>query len=192
MHEVLSNKALHLHAADGYKKTWMRVALDGSEGHEIVKEARNFWIEQGMRDKVNSAVAEVRDEFAAGRLSWTRGNVQRLILPYPKRKEVDAIPASIDDDTRLEEGECPFEDAADGEDVGEGNEEDSASEEVPEEDGDAPMAFAAGGARGFGNANCSGRRRPQPRECHRRNNDQRGVCRACHALAAAHQRVRAR
>ncbi len=61
MHEVLSNKALHLHAADGYKKTGMTVALDGSEDHEIVKEARDFWIEQGMRDKVNSAVAEVRD-----------------------------------------------------------------------------------------------------------------------------------
>ena len=145
-----------------------------------------------MRDNVNSAVAEVRDEFAAGRLSWTRGNVQRLILPYPKRKEVDAILARIDDDTHLEEGECPFEDAADGEDVGEDNEEDSASEEVPEEEGDAPMASPLEAPAVSGMPICSGRRRPQPRECHRRNNDQRGVCRACHALAAAHQRVRAR
>ncbi len=42
MHGVLSRRALHLGAADGYKKTGMTVALDGTLDHEIVREAAVF------------------------------------------------------------------------------------------------------------------------------------------------------
>ena len=62
---VLENIELHLKAADGFLKTGLAVALDGSQDQLIVREAGIFWAEQGMRAKINSAVAEVREEVAA-------------------------------------------------------------------------------------------------------------------------------
>ena len=108
MHAVAGSIALHLQAADGYKKTGMTVALDGTEDHEIVREASIFRMELRMREKINSAVADVREEVAAGRLPWTRDNVQRLIKPYPKHSKVDAILEKMQDDTLLDEGERPY------------------------------------------------------------------------------------
>ena len=68
---VLSSMEMHLRAADGYLKTGMTVALDGSQDLWIVREAAQFWNELQMRDKINSAVAEVREEARAGRLRWS-------------------------------------------------------------------------------------------------------------------------
>ena len=71
MVEVLSDMPLHNAAADGYVKSGLRVSLnDSSQDHFIVREAATFWKELGMRKKVNSAVAEVREEVAQGRLTW--------------------------------------------------------------------------------------------------------------------------
>ncbi len=105
MVEVLSNITLHLHAADGYLKTGMSVALDGSQDAEIVREAGDFWRELKMRAKINSAVAEVKAEVAAGRLGWSAQDVQRVIRPYPKHKHVDAILGLQGDDDKRPEGE---------------------------------------------------------------------------------------
>ncbi len=41
MADVLSDTALHLRAAEGYKKTGTTVALDGSQDEEIVRGAGN-------------------------------------------------------------------------------------------------------------------------------------------------------
>ena len=71
MHDVLTNMSLHYNAAEGYIKTGMNVALDGSQDQFIVREAGVFWQELQMRAKINSAVAEVREEVAAGRLGWS-------------------------------------------------------------------------------------------------------------------------
>ena len=46
MAEVLSNLALHLHAADGYKKTGATIALNGDEDDLVVRERCVF---QGSR-----------------------------------------------------------------------------------------------------------------------------------------------
>ena len=108
MVEVMSSMALHLQAADGYLKTGMRVALDGSEDAFAVREAAVFWQERQMRAKINSAVAEVKEEVAAGRLRWNVSDVQRLILPYPERAAVDAMLARQGDDTSIPEGETPY------------------------------------------------------------------------------------
>ena len=51
MVDVLSNMALHLHAAKGYLKTGLTVDLDGLQDQEIVREAGQFWTELGMRAK---------------------------------------------------------------------------------------------------------------------------------------------
>ena len=109
MVEVMSKTALHIQAADGYLKTGLRVALDGSEDVFVVREAAVFWHERQMRAKINSAVAEVAEEVAADRLHWNVADVKRLILPYPKKAEVDAILARQADDTWLAEGEAPYE-----------------------------------------------------------------------------------
>jgi hypothetical protein len=60
----------------GYLKTGMTVALDGTQDSFIVREAGHFWKELGMREKINAAVAEVRQEVQANRLSWTYANVR--------------------------------------------------------------------------------------------------------------------
>ena len=137
MYGVLSNMALHLHAADGYLKTGMCVALDGSQDELVVREAGEFWRELGMRAKINSAVAEVKAEVAAGRLGWNVQDVQRLIRPYPKHRHVDEILERQGDDTWCPEGERPYEDddvdtSAPGGDGG----PESEAEDRPEE-GDA-------------------------------------------------------
>ena len=54
MMEVLLDPQLHLHAADGYKKTGANVALDGSEDHLIVREAGEFFRRLNIREKTMS------------------------------------------------------------------------------------------------------------------------------------------
>ena len=142
MYEVLSKRALHLGAAEGYKKTGMTVALDGTMDHEIVREAAVFWGELRMREKINSAVAEVTEEVAAGRLSWSREDVQRLILPYPARREVDAVLANMQDDTMLDEGECPYRNDDDGASAADSDEEHAEGDGEPCEEDDAHPAVA--------------------------------------------------
>ena len=130
---VMSDMALHVQAAGGYLRTGMRVALDGSEDVFIVREAAVFWHERQMRAKINAAVAGVQEEVAAGRLQWNVCDVQRLILPYPKKAEVDVLLAKQGDDTWLPEGEAPY--LEDGEDS-------SASEGWSEDETKAETAFA--------------------------------------------------
>ena len=91
MVDVVSNMELHLNAAKGYLRTGMTVDLDGLQDQEIVREAGVFWAELGMRAKINSAVAELREEYSAGRIGWNVEDVKRIIKPYPINKQVDAI-----------------------------------------------------------------------------------------------------
>ena len=128
MVDVLSNMALHLHAAKGYLKTGLTVDLDGLQDQEIVREAGQFWTELGMRAKINSAVAEIREEHKSKRLKWNVEDVQRIIRPYPKHKEVDAVLAKMEDDTWIPEGECAY-----GEE-GEGKSDDDEDEDNSEEE----------------------------------------------------------
>ena len=72
MADVLMNMPLHYAAAEGYIKTGLTVALDGSEDHKIVREASVFFRERGMRRKINLAVNHVRREYDAGRLPWSK------------------------------------------------------------------------------------------------------------------------
>ena len=133
MVEVMSSIQLHLRAADGYPQTGMTAALDdNSRDHLIVREAGEFWRELGMREKINSAVADVRTEFQAGRLRWTIGDVQRLILDYPKHKHVDAVLANIGDDMWLEENDCKFNDDDHEATSSEGSEADDVDEAAAE------------------------------------------------------------
>jgi hypothetical protein len=90
MVEVLSDMSLHHVAADGNVKTGLRVPLDSSShDHFIVREAATFWKELNMRKKVNSAVAEIREEVKQARMSWCSTDIRRLIRPCPRNEHVD-------------------------------------------------------------------------------------------------------
>ena len=47
-----------------------------------------------MRAKINSAAAELREEHKAKRLRWNVEDNKRIIRPYPKHKEADAVLAN--------------------------------------------------------------------------------------------------
>ena len=79
MIEVMSDPDLHLLASKGYKYTGTTVALDGSEDNMICREAKDFWQELGMRELINSAVAEVETKWKAGALPWTYATVKSLV-----------------------------------------------------------------------------------------------------------------
>ncbi len=129
MADVLGNLELHLNAAKGYKYTGQTIALDGSEDDQVCREAGTFFRDLNMRPKINAAVAAVREEVAAKRLSWSREEVESLIKPYPNHKEVDAVLEKQEDDTWLDAMEKPYqEEESDKESVHNG------SEDAPEED----------------------------------------------------------
>ena len=83
MTDLLSNRELHLNAAEGYKKTGATVALDGSEDNLIVREAGSFWRDMGMRAIIDREMEVVAEEVRAGRLKWTERDVRGLIKEYP-------------------------------------------------------------------------------------------------------------
>jgi hypothetical protein len=109
MADVLQNMDLHYAAAEGYKKTGLTVALDGSEDHMIVREASVFFRERDMRRKITHALEFVKTEYDAGRLPWSRRSVKRLIQPFPTHAKIDAVLKNIENDsTALEDGEVPY------------------------------------------------------------------------------------
>ena len=85
MIEVMSDKNLHLQASKGYKYTGTTVALNRDEDKMICREAKDFWQELGMRQLLNSAVADVETEFKAGDLPWTYKTVKSLMPPYHRK-----------------------------------------------------------------------------------------------------------
>jgi hypothetical protein len=104
MLEVLSDPGLHLHAANGYKKTGETVDLYGAEDSLICREAGIFWNENttdgyvNMRARINAELAAVAEEVKSGGLRWCRRDVERLITPYPARPAIDAVIARLGED----------------------------------------------------------------------------------------------
>ena len=98
MIEVMSDLNLHLKACRGFKYTGTTVALDGTEDAKICREAKDFWGELGMRKIIDSAVAEVEDEYKAGRLPWNYKTVQSLITPYPRTGHLDVVKVGQEDE----------------------------------------------------------------------------------------------
>ena len=119
MVDVLSDMDLHHAAAEGSIKTGLRVSLaNSSQDHLIVTAAASFWNELNMREKVNAAVAEVRAGVQVVRLRWCVNDIRRLIRSYPPHQHVDTILAALGEDTALEDGEKPYEEADQGSDAG--------------------------------------------------------------------------
>ena len=69
--EVMWDRNLDVQSRRWYKYTGTTVALDGSEDCKICREAKDFWQSLGMRQYINSAVAEVETKFKDGCLPCT-------------------------------------------------------------------------------------------------------------------------
>jgi hypothetical protein len=145
LHGVMANKALHLAAADSYEKAGFTANLsDDDRDQFIVREAGGIWARRHMRQKVNAAVAAVRDEVDKKRLTWTHHDVQRLIRPYPPKSCDDALrrlgaEASVDAAVVADDGVVEAEGSAEGAGVeGEGD-AGVEGQEAASEDGDDAM-----------------------------------------------------
>lgn len=85
----------------------------------IVREAGRAWKDLHMREKTNQAVKQVEREYAAGRLTWCKRDVLRLIIPYPEHKKCDKILEAQGEHTGLlAEGEAEPDAKDDEEEVG--------------------------------------------------------------------------
>ena len=109
MIEVMSDLSLHLKACQGYKYTGTTVAFDGSEDGVICREAKDFWNELSMRQKINAAVADVEARYKAGELPWTWATVQSLIGRYPRRGQLDVLKPGQEDEATPDPDGVPWE-----------------------------------------------------------------------------------
>ena len=91
MIQVWHDEKLHLAACHSYKETGTMVALDGSEDNKLSMEAKDFWNELHMREKLDLALADIEDRYRAGKLIWCFKTVQQLITPYPRRGHLDKL-----------------------------------------------------------------------------------------------------
>ena len=77
MLEGLSDPALHMRAAEGYKRVGQSIDLDGDQDDMVCREAGTFWREEttdhflNMRAKINHELALVEDEFKTGGITWS-------------------------------------------------------------------------------------------------------------------------
>ena len=62
------------------------------------------------RRVINSAVAEVEEQYKAGLLPWTYKTVQSLITPYPRRGQLDEIKVGQADEATPDPDRVPWED----------------------------------------------------------------------------------
>ena len=113
MIQVMSDQSRHVQASKGYKYTGTTVDLNGEEDSKICREAKDFWQELGMRNLINSAVAEVEEQYKAGLLPWTYKTVQSLITPYPRRGQLDEIKIGQEDEATPDPDGVPWEDEED-------------------------------------------------------------------------------
>ena len=77
------------------QKKGQSIDLFGKEDAFICREAGEFWNEEttdgypSMRARIDADLAAVADEIDSKGITWNYRDVQRLIIPYPQRKEVD-------------------------------------------------------------------------------------------------------
>ena len=80
-------------------------ALDGSEEDRVSRKACDFWDRLHMQTERASAVADLDEEVAAGRLRWTYDDVYRIICEHKKRGHLDAQPDDDGSDVDSHEGD---------------------------------------------------------------------------------------
>ena len=166
MLEVLSDPALHMQAAKGYKSVGQSIDLHGREDELVCREAGVYWREEttdgwpSMRPKINAELAILEDEFKSGGITWCEKDLQRLIRAYPAHKKVDRVLANLGEDFYHDDIHClkdRDDDTADAEVDQEvicpSSDEDSENDEPSEH---VPAAVAGQGAENSGSAELEG------------------------------------
>jgi hypothetical protein len=102
MIDVWSNPQLHLSAVAGFKKTGITNALDGSEDHLIVREAKHFWRSLRMDSQRQSAIHDVEVEVEQGRLQWTFQSIYSIIADFTAVGCLDKLLEFQDDEVVVE------------------------------------------------------------------------------------------
>ena len=159
MLEVMSDPALHMRAAAGYKKVGQSIDLRGSEDEEVCREAGTYWNEEttdkfpSMRPKIDAELAAVADEFESGGITWCQRDVKRLITPYPSRPKVDRVLENLGEDFYHDAVHC-LTTGGDATAVAEGDQEaiDSSSDGDDGDDKPADHVPAAVAGEGAGSA----------------------------------------
>ena len=142
MVEVLSDRGLHISAAEGFLKTGIRAPFDKSGDVRICREAAVLRRAENLLQKVDDAVAEVRAECKAGRLKWSYNCIRRLISNYAKHASSDAVVANLGEDA--DQGEADSEsDAECGEGDPQDGDEEQGWQEALQEDATAAVADRA-------------------------------------------------
>lgn len=93
----------HIAGVKGHKRTGLSNALNGSEDHLLTREAGQFWHSLGMSALRDIAVEEVKEQYKAGKLSWTQEVIASLREPFPngiagEMREGQEIDGHLSDD----------------------------------------------------------------------------------------------
>jgi len=107
---------MHVDATRGFKYNGITNALDGSEDHLIVREAKEFWSSLNVHDRRCQALHDAQVEIAANRLAWNYEDVYKVIADFPERGILDKTVEFQDDELVLEDGNPePLWELSDGE-----------------------------------------------------------------------------
>jgi hypothetical protein len=86
----------------GFQKTGITNALDGSEDHLIVREAKHFWRSLRMDSQRQSAIHDVEVEVEQGRLQWTFQSIYSIIADFTAVGCLDQLLEFQDDELVVE------------------------------------------------------------------------------------------
>ena len=98
----MSDPILHDQASNGYTYTSTTIALYGGEYAMICRGPEDFWQELGMRSCINSAVADVEEQYKAGILPCTYKTVYFFNHAVPSQMSSDEIKIGQEDEATLD------------------------------------------------------------------------------------------
>jgi len=118
MSTLWQDRKRHTDATRGFKYNGITNALDGSEDHLIVREAKEFWQSLTLPELRSRALHDVACEIAGNRLAWNFEHVYKVVADFPDRGILDQTLEFQDDELVLEDGAGPvWEQSDDGDDV---------------------------------------------------------------------------
>ncbi|MCP4245229.1 MAG: hypothetical protein GY772_32230, partial [bacterium] len=101
---IWKSSELHRRGSRGFLANMLTNALDGSEDHLGAGDAAQFWHSLGMGELRSQVLADLREEYRAGRLPWSFRSVRKL-EDFPARGQLDFYAEGQED-----KGECVDED----------------------------------------------------------------------------------
>ena len=124
-----------MNASEGFQRTGLTVALDGTEDFKIVREAGEFWKTLRMNEQRTKVRHDVHIEVEAGRLQWSYEDVYSVIADHPVTGILDSTCECQNDEivARDEDDEVPWDNDVGREPI-EDIEDESATDDEEEAD----------------------------------------------------------